>query len=82
MRRARALRLGLGTGVVGGFTTHSALAIDIVAIGSTDVAGATIYALATLLVGALASAAGIAVASVRERRSRPVADNEEPESKE
>jgi CrcB protein len=55
------LRLGLGTGVLGGFTTYSSLATDTafsVATGSTAVAA--LYAAGTLLLGLLAAAAGMA----------------------
>ena len=54
----RALRLGLGTGVLGGFTTYSALAVE---TASLSLAAGALYLVTTVLVGALASAAGIAV---------------------
>ena len=61
-RGSEALRLALGTGVLGGFTTYSALSIDTVLLASVDLVAAVMYSGATLLVGALASWAGIALA--------------------
>lgn len=60
----RSLRLLLGTGFLGGFTTYSTLATG----GAVLIAGGSLgvgvrYLLATLLVGAAASWAGITVAS-------------------
>jgi CrcB protein len=62
--RRRIVRLLLGTGVMGGFTTYSALATDTVLL-STDgqVVAALLYALGTVLLGAAATWAGIAVAA-------------------
>jgi CrcB protein len=60
----RALRLFAGTGFLGGFTTYSALAVDAAGLldaGAVELAVA--YALGTVLLGAAASMAGIAVAS-------------------
>lgn len=62
----RTLRLLLGTGFFGGFTTYSALATDtalLLGAGQGWLAGA--YGLGTVLVGALATAAGILLASPR-----------------
>lgn len=59
----RTLRLLLGTGFMGGFTTYSALAVDSAALIGDGAPGAGIgYALATVLVGAVATWAGIALA--------------------
>ncbi|SDR82969.1 camphor resistance protein CrcB [Paraoerskovia marina] len=56
----RRLRLGLGTGVLGGFTTFSSLAFEIERLVSGGTAGvATAYAAVTLLGGFLACFAGI-----------------------
>lgn len=59
-RRRPVLGLLLGTGLLGGFTTYSALAVDCVQLvrnGAT--AAAVAYALGTLLVGGVASWAGV-----------------------
>jgi CrcB protein len=68
----RQLRLLLGTGALGGFTTYSALATDTSLLLTDDRAGAALlYALGTVLAGALASWAGIlAGAAVNRRRHR------------
>ena len=58
--RRRDLRLLLGTGVLGGFTTYSALATDTLALLATGATGrALAYALGTLLLGLLAAVLGI-----------------------
>lgn len=60
----RAGRLLLGTGALGGFTTYSALAVDTATLlGDGRTAAAAAYALGTLLVGALATGAGVLAAS-------------------
>jgi CrcB protein len=65
----RTLRLLLGTGFLGGFTTYSALATDTAALWGSGAAGlATVYSLGTLLVGALATVAGILLAAAVHRR--------------
>jgi CrcB protein len=69
---AMQLRLLLGTGFCGGFTTYSALASDTVALAANGaVAASMLYALGTLLVGALATWGGILIGvrfgSTRER---------------
>jgi CrcB protein len=58
--RRRRLRLLLGTGVLGGFTTYSALAVDTAGLLDTSriLAGAG-YGLISVVVGGLASWAGI-----------------------
>jgi len=64
--RRRALRLTLGTGFCGGFTTYSALANDTGALLRAGLVGhALAYALGTLVLGFAASALGIAVARRR-----------------
>ncbi|MFT4306846.1 MAG: CrcB family protein [Microbacterium sp.] len=67
----RMLRLLLGTGVIGGFTTYSALAADAARlIGSGAVLAGILYGLATVLVGAAATWAGIALAAAAHRARR------------
>lgn len=69
--RRRVLRLGLGTGVLGGFTTYSSLAIETATLGAAgDVLTASVYGLASVLLGVLAAAAGIAVGARWARGSR------------
>lgn len=70
--RRRALRLLLGTGFAGGFTTYSALAVDtgLLLTGGEVPAGA-LYALGTVVVGALATVAGIALGAARHRGAVP-----------
>lgn len=55
----RTLRLLLGTGVLGGFTTYSAFATDIAVLTPDALDVALGYAAATLLLGVVASTAGI-----------------------
>ena len=65
------LRLFLGTGVMGGFTTYSTLAVETAHnIGDGHWASALVYSLGTLLVGALLSVAGVLAGrrTVRARR--------------
>src|SRR3990170_1625155 len=67
----RDLRLLLGTGVLGGFTTYSALATDtarLVEAGEASIAAG--YTLGTLVIGALATWVGIALSAAVRRRSR------------
>ena len=59
---SRRLRLGIGTGVLGGFTTCSTLAIDSVALARASPAIALAYGLGTVIIGGIASVGGIAVA--------------------
>lgn len=59
----RSMRLLLGTGVLGGFTTYSALAVQSnELVRSNHAALAAGYAVATVVVGFVASLLGIAVA--------------------
>lgn len=63
--RRRTLRLLLGTGFLGGFTTYSALATDTaLLVGGGPPAGVGL-ALGTVMVGALATWSGIAAAATR-----------------
>ncbi|MHC5794825.1 CrcB family protein [Lacisediminihabitans sp. FW035] len=73
--RRRSLRLLLGTGVLGGFTTYSALATDTSQLLADGRAAAAIgYAVATLVVGAATTFAGIAIASAVHQRRQITAD--------
>lgn len=68
--RRRVLRLTLGTGFLGAYTTYSTLALDTVHLmSSDDVAGAAWYAGSTLLGGAVATTAGIWLAARHHLRS-------------
>ncbi|GGK66987.1 fluoride efflux transporter FluC [Nocardia camponoti] len=56
------LRLTLGTGVLGSFTTYSALAVDTdLLLRANRLWAATTYAIGTVAAGVLATAVGIAV---------------------
>ena len=64
--RRRTLRLLLGTGFLGGFTTYSTLAVDTVTLLRDGLPGyATGYATATVLLGGLASYVGIRLGLAR-----------------
>jgi CrcB protein len=71
--RRRHIRLVVGTGALGGFTTYSALATDTsMLLGDGRVGIAVVYAFGTLLGGAIATWAGISLASAaRTRRADP-----------
>jgi CrcB protein len=65
----RAIRLLVGTGVMGGFTTYSTLATDTASLLAHGAAAlAVTYALATVLVGACATGLGIAGGAALHRR--------------
>lgn len=77
--RRRSVRLFVGTGILGGFTTYSAFAVDADGlIAEQNVGGSILYAVATIAVGALASLAGIAlgVALGRRRAGRMRSDGD------
>lgn len=60
----RSVRLGVGTGVMGGFTTYSTFAVGADGLFTGSHVGLGIaYAVATVIVGAAASFAGIALGS-------------------
>ena len=56
---SRRVRLGVGTGGLGGFTTYSALATETATLAAAHPGRALAYALGTVLIGAAASIAGI-----------------------
>ena len=68
--RRRDLRLVLGTGVLGGFTTYSAFAVDAALLLDGAVGVALLSVGATLLFGLAAAALGLALTG--EARPRPV----------
>lgn len=74
----RRLRLALGTGVLGGFTTFSAMAIEVERLGADGNAllgGA--YGLVSIVAGVACAGAGVALAARRhDRRERAGADAE------
>lgn len=66
----RGLRLLLGTGFLGGFTTYSALALEsVLLLALEESAGAGLYLAISFFGGALASWAGIWCGAAHERRS-------------
>lgn len=69
--RRRALRLALGTGFLGAYTTYSTLALDAVHLfTSGDTTAALGYLGLSLLGGALATMAGIWFAAWHHRRTK------------
>lgn len=69
--RRRALRVSIGTGFCGGFTTYSALANDTDTLLRAGLVGhALTYALGSVVLGLVASALGVAV--VRRPSAAPV----------
>lgn len=70
--RHRGLRLAVGTGFCGGFTTYSALSLAGADLIGRGLAGSGIvYALSTLLVGAIAAWAGLALGTAAVTRDAP-----------
>ncbi|WP_328698798.1 fluoride efflux transporter FluC [Brevibacterium rongguiense] len=68
----RAARLGLGTGLIGSFTTYSALSADTAALlgaaSPAEVLAGLAYGLGSVLAGLAAAFAGIACAAALHRR--------------
>ena len=74
--RRRDLRLLVGTGVLGGFTTYSALAVDTGLLLDGHAGVALAYALGSVVAGVLAAAGGVALGAALARgrdrsRARP-----------
>jgi CrcB protein len=62
--RRRLVRLTVGTGFLGGYTTYSTLAVDTVSLWRDGLSWvAAVYALGTLVIGAAAAALGIFIAA-------------------
>lgn len=67
----RLVRLGVGTGLIGSFTTYGALAVETERLLAGGAVGTGVaYALVSVVAGLLAAAAGIAVAGHPGRRRR------------
>ena len=67
--RRRKIRLGIGTGVLGGFTTYSALALDVQRLLADGFGWmALVYVVLTLAGGTAACLGGIALAARADRR--------------
>lgn len=64
----RAARLGIGTGVIGGFTTYSALAVDTAQLAGPALGTGLLYLAGSVIAGTAAAWAGIAIAAVVARR--------------
>lgn len=68
----RWLRAGLGAGVLGSFTTYSAIMVSLVGMGSADALGlAAIYLAASLVLGFGAAALGLRIGSAAAHRRMP-----------
>ncbi|PYF99021.1 camphor resistance protein CrcB [Georgenia satyanarayanai] len=67
--RRRRVRLLLGTGALGGFTTYSGIAVEVLArLDAGQWAGAGAYGLGTVLAGLVACGAGVVVGARRAAR--------------
>lgn len=74
-RRGRLVRLGVGTGVLGGFTTFSSLAIELERLlAGGAIVTAAAYAAASVVCGLVASLLGVVAASRHHRRRHPRLD--------
>lgn len=68
----RRVRLTLGTGLLGGFTTYSSLALEVERLLSDGAVGVAVgYAAATLLAGTVAAVVGVALGVRLPQRPRP-----------
>lgn len=69
--RARRVRLTLGTGVLGGFTTFSTLAIEVERLAAAGRPGlGLLYGAVSVAVGVLAALLGVVAAARHHRRGR------------
>ncbi|MCB7135825.1 FluC/FEX family fluoride channel [Cellulosimicrobium marinum] len=67
--RRRAVRLGCGTGVLGGFTTYSTFVVEVERLAAGgDVALGVAYAATSVVLGVVAAVAGIVSAGAVARR--------------
>jgi CrcB protein len=73
---SRRIRLSVGTGGLGGFTTYSALATETVVLAASHTERAIGYAVGTVIIGGVASIAGIWLSR---RHLRPPMIKVEPE---
>ena len=65
----RRARVGLGTGVLGGFTTYSTFALEVYRlVGDGHAVTGVAYALVSVVVGVVAAGAGILLAGAASRR--------------
>jgi len=70
--RRRAVRLGCGTGVLGGFTTYSTFVLEVHRLDTAgEVATAVVYPLVSVVLGVVCAVAGMWLAS---RRRIPTSD--------
>ena len=67
--RRRGIRLFLGTGVLGGFTTYSAFAVDAVGLFTAAPVVGLVLILITLAGGTLAAVAGVRLGAPRSARA-------------
>jgi CrcB protein len=72
----RGVRLGCGTGVLGGFTTYSTFAVEVERLASGGhVALGAAYALGSVVLGVAAACGGTALAGAGRRRGAAQADD-------
>ena len=71
------LRAFLGTGVLGGFTTYSAFAVQVVRLADGDARIALVVATASLLLGVVGAALGLGIG--RRFARAPITDPEDAE---
>lgn len=69
--RAQRVQLFVGTGVLGGFTTYSALATDAVLLVESDPLRGAVYALGSVVAGVVLAGLGLLLA----RRATPDAES-------